>query len=143
MKDLKVYTLVVAALAIVYVAFGLPKIFGISSVEALIQAAFPFFNKTIIGLMGVAEVLIGIALIYKKTRAFAAIAIIFHLLGTFSALLFNFDYFFNTKTIFTVEGEFVFKNIVFIAVAFYILSVEKNFKRIKFLNKTSESQKIT
>lgn len=138
MKNLNLYTLLVASLAIVYIAFGLPKIFGISSVESLIQAAFPFFNKTIIALLGIAEVIIGVALIYKKTRAYAAITIIFHLLGTFSALLLNFGYFFNPKTIFTVEGEFVFKNIVFIAVAIYILGQEKNIKTIKFLNKTDE-----
>lgn len=141
MKRIDTYKLLVASLAIVYIAFGLPKIFGISSVQDLIQAGFPFFNITIIGLLGVGEVIIGIALLYKKTRSIAAIGIILHLLGTFSTAIFNFNYFFNTKTIFTLEGEFVFKNIVFIALAIYILGVENKFKSIKFLNKTDESTK--
>lgn len=141
MKRIDTYKLLVASLAIVYIAFGLPKIFGISSVQDLIQAGFPFFSITIIGLLGVSEVIIGIALLYKKTRSIAAIGIILHLLGTFSTAIFNFNYFFNTKTIFTLEGEFVFKNIVFIALAIYILGVENKFKSIKFLNKTDESTK--
>lgn len=141
MNKLNTYKLLVASLALVYIAFGIPKIFGISSVQDLIQAGFPFFNVTIIGLLGLAEVIIGIALLYKKTRSYAAIAIILHLLGTFSTIIFNFNYFFNSKTIFSLEGEFVFKNIVFIALALYILGVENKFKTIKFLNKTDESTK--
>jgi uncharacterized membrane protein YkgB len=141
MNKLNTYTLLVVSLALVYVAFGIPKILGISSVNNLIQASFPFFNLTVIGLLGLAEIIIGITLIYKKTRSFAAIAVMLHLLGTFSAIILNFGYFFNSKTIFSLEGEFVFKNIVFIATALYILSVENNIKAIKFLNKTDESKK--
>ncbi len=140
MKKINIYTLLVLSLAAVYVAFGLPKIFGISSVEELIRAGFPFFNKAIIGLLGVGEVIIGIGLVYKQTRTLAAFAVIFHLLGTFSALLLNFNYFFSAKTVFTLEGEFVFKNIVFIALAIYIISVEKNFKSVRFLNKSTPTE---
>lgn len=129
------YKILVISLAAVYVAFGLPKIFGVSSVQNLIQASFPYFNTTIIAVLGLSEVILAIALIYKKTRSFAAIGIILHLLGTFFATVLNVGYFFNPTTVFTLEGEFVFKNIVFIAVAVYILSVESNFKSLKFLNK--------
>jgi len=140
MNKLNRYKLLVASLALVFIAFGIPKILGVSSVQNLIQAGFPFFNITIIGLLGIGEVLLGLALLYKKTRSFAALGIILHLLATLSTIIFNFGYFFNSKTIFTLEGEFVFKNVVFIAVALYILSSENNFKKIKFLNKLDESK---
>ena len=138
MNKTTTYRVLVASLAIVYIAFGLPKVFGVSSVTDLIHAGFPFFDNTIIAIMGVGEVVLGIALLLKKTRSLAAVGIILHLLGTFSTMLFNFNYFFNSKTIFTLSGEFVFKNLVFIALALYILSVENNFRSIKFLNKPND-----
>lgn len=128
MKYITPYRLLVASLAIVYMAFGLPKIFGISSVEDLIQASFPFFDKNIIALLGVSEVMLGFLLLYKKTRSLAAIAVILHLLGTFGATVLNINYFFSSRTIFTLEGEFVFKNIVFISLAVYIIHIENKLK---------------
>ena len=134
---LNTYKILVVSLGIVYIAFGIPKVLGNSSVQPLMQSAFPFFDSTIIAIIGVVEIILGIALFFKKTRSFASIGIILHLLGTISTYFFNFSYFFNSTTIFSLEGEFVFKNLVFIALALYILSVESNFKSIKFLNKTN------
>lgn len=139
MKQETTYKLLIISFAIVYIAFGIPKILGATSVKDLMQAGYPFFNDAIIGLMGIVEIILGIGLIIKKTRSFAALSIILHLLGTLSTFVLNFNYFFNTKTIFTLEGEFVFKNIVFISLAIYILTKENTIKLPKFLNKANGS----
>lgn len=128
MKKQTVYRLLIISIAFVYVAFGIPKVLGDTSVESLVLATFPFFNGTLMALLGVAEVFLALGLVYKKTRIYAAFGIIMHLIGTFIGYLVNFQYFFNSTTVFTLEGEFVFKNIVFIAVALFILQEEFSYR---------------
>ncbi len=139
MKQETAYKLLIISFAIVYIAFGVPKILGATSVKDLMQAGYPFFNDAIIGFMGIVEIILGFCLIVKKTRSLAALGIILHLLGTLSTFVLNFNYFFNSQTIFTLEGEFVFKNIVFISLALYILSKENTIKLPQFLNKANGS----
>lgn len=139
MKQETAYKLLIISFAIVYIAFGVPKILGATSVKDLMQAGYPFFNDAIIGFMGIVEIILGFCLIIKKTRSLVALGIILHLLGTLSTFVLNFNYFFNPQTIFTLEGEFVFKNIVFISLALYILSKENTIKLPQFLNKTNGS----
>lgn len=139
MKQETTYKLLIISFAIVYIAFGIPKILGATFVKDLMQAGYPFFNDVIIGFMGIVEIILGIGLIIKKTRSLAALGIVLHLLGTLSTFVLNFNYFFDSKTIFTLEGEFVFKNIVFISLALYIISKENTIKLPQFLNKANGS----
>lgn len=140
MKENVFYRLLVASLSVVFFAFGVPKIIGNSSVSELIYAAYPFFNSTFIMLLGLIEVLLAILLLVKKTRTVAASLVLIHLMGTFFSFFLNVGYFLDSKTIFTLEGEFVFKNIVFVALALYIISVENSGRVTRFLYKSNDSK---
>lgn len=71
MKQETAYKLLIISFAIVYIAFGVPKILGATSVKDLMQAGYPFFNDAIIGFMGIVEIILGFCLIVKKTRSLA------------------------------------------------------------------------
>lgn len=124
-KKITPYRLLIGSIALVYIAFGIPKILGATSVEELMLASYPFFNESIILLIGLTEVALGIAILFRTTRVLACIGIILHLLGTFAGVLFNWNYYISQSTLFTLEGEFVFKNIILISLAVYILSIER------------------
>lgn len=144
MKKVTPYSLLVVSLSFVYILFGALKVIGKSPIQDLVSAMVPFMSNPVwFGLLGIVEVLLGLGLLIKSTRAYAALGIIFHLLFTFGTLLLASDKIFSTATIFTLDGEFVMKNLILIAVAWFVFSKEKGgtvFGRIKFRMDEAETE---
>ena len=115
------------ALGLIFLWFGALKIFGSSPVILLIQETFTFLPvRLFVFILGVWEMLIGIGIIMKRALRCVLVLLGVHLIGTFVALLLNPQHFFvqGFPLFLTVDGEFVMKNLVFIAAALVIAGHE-------------------
>jgi putative oxidoreductase len=115
------------ALGSVFLWFGALKVFGSSPVAALIQETYSFMPVSIFVLvLGVWEMIIGVGIILKRALRCVLILLGVHLLGTFTAILFNPNIFFVQGVPFclTVDGEFVIKNVVLMTAALVIAGHE-------------------
>lgn len=111
------------SLAIVYVWFGVLKIIDASPVLYLLTTCFPFFPEPLfLHVLGIGEVIIGLGLLFPKTRRIAAFLIVPHMAGIFIGLLLKPSVYFvnGNLLLLTTYGEFVVKNIVLIAGALVI-----------------------
>ena len=105
-------------LAIVFLWFGLLKIFGVSPVVGLIQDTYSFMpTATFIMVLGVWETIIGFGLLFKKCLRVTLVLLWAQMLGTFLSLVFNPSMFFSAGNPFllTLEGEFLVKNFVLLS----------------------------
>lgn len=116
-----------AALAIAYIWFGVLKFFGDSSANELIRAllgmtmpAIPF--GIFIIFLGAAEVLIGILFIIPKMEKVAVSILVLHMLTTFAPLILLPAITWQGVLTPTLEGQYIIKNIVIIALAISILA---------------------
>lgn len=104
-------------LGAVYVWFGILKVVGASPIADLVAAMVPFLppHVAVVG-MGVAEVILGVALVLGVFVPWIAALQVFHLLGTFAVFVF-YPAVVHTGNPFvlTLEGEFIAKNLVLIA----------------------------
>lgn len=115
------------ALGSIFLWFGALKVFGSSPVAALIQETYSFMPVSIFVLvLGVWEMVIGAGIILKRALRWVLILLGIHLLGTFTAILFNPAIFFVRGIPFclTVDGEFVIKNVVLLTGALVIAGHE-------------------
>lgn len=105
------------ALGVVYVWFGILKIVGVSPIADLVAAMLPFApsDVAVVGL-GIAEVVLGAALIANLLVPWVAAIQVLHLLGTFAVFVFQ-PAIVHTGNPFmvTLEGEFIAKNLVLVA----------------------------
>ncbi|MDF1479811.1 DoxX family protein [Leifsonia sp. H3M29-4] len=105
------------ALGVVYVWFGILKIVGASPIADLVAAMLPFVPSevAVVGL-GIAEVVLGAALIANLFVPWVAAIQVLHLLGTFAVFVFQ-PAVVHTGNPFlvTLEGEFIAKNLVLVA----------------------------
>lgn len=127
MLHTRVLTFLQVTLGVVFFWFGILKIFNVSPVHDIIALSLPMIfsiSKAMFLLLGVVEVLIGIALLAKKFVRFACIAVIIHLIIASSAVLIT-QGFKPYFPVLTLEGEFVIKNLVLIASAVVILTEHK------------------
>jgi uncharacterized membrane protein YkgB len=125
MKSLSWYKLIVYSLSCVYILFGFLKILGASPIKPLVVSMLPFMDSPVLfGLFGFTELLLGIGLILVRTRKFAALLIIFHLASTFLSFIFSAERVFSNTTVFSLEGEFVIKNLILAASAYFIYKQE-------------------
>ena len=115
------------ALGFIFLWFGALKIFGSSPVVLLIQETFTFLPiRLFVLILGVWEVIIGIGIILKRALRCVLALLGAHLIGTFVALGLNPHHFFvqGFPLSLTADGEFVMKNLVFIAAALVIAGYE-------------------
>jgi putative oxidoreductase len=115
------------ALGSIFLWFGALKVFGSSPVAALVQETYSFMPVSIFVLvLGVWEMIIGVGIILKRALRWVLILLGVHLLGTFTAILFNPNIFFVQGVPFclTVDGEFVIKNVVLMTAALVIAGHE-------------------
>lgn len=110
-------------LSITFIWFGLLKLFEVSPVLLIIKKAMPDFMLHIpyfLTLLALAEIAIGIGILIPKLVRLTAVVMILHLaVATISVLVTQ--GFSPRFPLLTVEGEFVVKNIVFIAIAYILL----------------------
>jgi uncharacterized membrane protein YkgB len=113
------------AVFIVYVWFGLLKMFGLSPasplVHALLDRTMPFFPlEGFLVAWGAFEVLIGLAFLLKGWERLAIALVILHLLIVCSPLLLLPDRTWQAFLVPTMEGQYILKN-VFLAVMMVVL----------------------
>ncbi|MEX0919444.1 MAG: DUF417 family protein [Parcubacteria group bacterium] len=121
-------------LAIIFIWFGMLKILGYNPVFDLIYYSmvpwFAFGSGLIT--LGVVETLIGLLLLTNRFILFTHIVLLVHLLGTFSTFIFGWHVVFNPHfPIFSLDGEFVIKNIVLVLSGLVVLAYEANRKHKK------------
>lgn len=105
------------ALGVVYVWFGALKVFGVSPIADLVAAMLPFLppHVAVVG-MGVAEVVLGLALVFGVLVPWVAAIQVLHLLGTFAVFVAHPAIVHTGNPLLvTLEGEFIVKNLVLVA----------------------------
>ena len=111
------------ALGVVFLWFGLLKVFGYDPALPIIAASFPILT-TEMGyfILGLFETIIGVTLIFNLFSLITHIALIGHLLGTMSVFFIAPDLMFDPYfPILSLAGEFVFKNTVLLLSGLVIL----------------------
>lgn len=106
------------SLGIVFLWFGLLKVFGASPVVELIQTTYSFLPYPwFITLLGVWESVIGVGLLLGFALRFTLALLWLQMAGTLIAPFLSPSIFFSGGNFFlpTMEGEFVIKNLVLIA----------------------------
>ena len=112
------------SLGIVYLWFGLLKVFNVSPLAPTIEASYFFlpFPSTLV-VLGVWEALIGLGLIFKKFVRTTIVSLWCQIIGVFgSAILAPFIYFKANPLVLTLEGEFLIKNLILLAASLVILN---------------------
>lgn len=113
------------ALFLVYAWFGILKVFGQSPanplVEELLEKTLPFMSfSTFIILFGIYEVIIGILFLIPKLRYVAIALLIPHLIMTTGPLILLPAVSWSGWFVPTLEGQYIIKNILILALAIHI-----------------------
>lgn len=118
------------AIFVIYFWFGSLKLFDSSPanplVESLLNRTLPFvgFNQFII-FLGAVEMVIGIAFLIPKLEKIAIVILALHMITTFMPLILLPSLAWNGFLIPTLEGQYMIKNLITIALAFSIVSQAK------------------
>lgn len=120
----KSITILEYAVALIYIWYGLLKIFGASPVQELvIKSTSWIFPEGFVVVLGVWEVLIGIFLCIKSLRRYGIWLFFPQVLGTFLPLITNpEDCFVEFPFLLTLEGHYIFKNLILVAAVLVIAS---------------------
>ena len=110
------------ALFIVFVWFGSLKLFGFSPanplVSALLAQTLPFITFPVFSLiLGMYEVIIGVLFIVPRMEKVAIALLIPHMLVTILPLILLPDMTWQSFLVPTLEGQYIIKNVVIIALA--------------------------
>lgn len=108
------------AFGTIFCWFGVLKVVGVSPVGDLVAGTLPWFDRAwLIPALGLFEVAIGLGLIAGRCLFWVCAVLVAHLGGTFLALVMQPDVVFQhgNPLVLTATGEFVVKNLVFVAAA--------------------------
>jgi putative oxidoreductase len=108
------------AFGTIFIWFGALKIAGVTPVGDFVAGTLPWFDRTwLVPAVGMVEVAIGLAVIVGRYLVFVCAVLIGHLTGTFLSLVMQPGVAFQggNPLLLTATGEFVVKNVVFIAAA--------------------------
>jgi len=123
------------ALFIVYFWFGILKIFTISPADPLVQSllekTLPFisFHNFLI-LFALFEMLIGVLFLIRGAERLAVALLAIHLTTTFLPLILLPQITWQNWFVPTLEGQYIIKNVLIIALAFVIVS-QKDFLNVQ------------
>jgi putative oxidoreductase len=112
------------SLGIVFVWFGLLKVFSASAVGGLVATTVPFESSWFVPVLGVVEVVIGLAFVTGRfVRAMLPVFVL-HLAGTFLVLIVLPEVAFKNDNplVLSIVGEFVVKNLVLLAAGLAVAS---------------------
>ncbi len=112
------------SLALVFVWFGALKLMGDTPVEGLIGATLPFLSTDLtLPALGVAEVVLGLAVAVGKAPRLVLVVLAGHLTGTFLSFITAPEFMFEdgNPLLLTADGEFVLKNLVLISAALVLI----------------------
>lgn len=111
------------ALAVVFIWFGLLKVFKVSPVADLVAQTVYWFEPTwFVPFLGVWETLVGLGLLLGKALRLVLFIFFLQMAGTFLVLILHPDLSFQNGNLLhlTVLGEFVVKNLVLLAAGMVI-----------------------
>ena len=120
-KKIDPETLIVFSLFITYFIFGILKVIGVSPVQKAITDLLPWAGVEAFMLVGIAEVILAVGILIPRFRNIFAVMIILHLIFVSLFSVFVPNLFFSSKTILTVEAQFVLKNLVYLAATYYLI----------------------
>lgn len=109
-----------ASFGVVFVWFGALKVVGATPVGDFVAGTLPWFDRAwLIPALGLFEVAIGLGMILDRFLVLVCAVLVGHLLGTFLSLVMQSDVTFlhGNPLMLGTYGEFVVKNVVFIAAA--------------------------
>ncbi len=115
------------ALFLVYFWFGLPKLFGASPaetvVEELLHTILPFFpGDQFVILLGVVEVFLGLGFLIPRLTKVVVTVMIGHMVTTFLPLLLLPHLVWQNFPVPTLAGQYIIKNVVLVVLALLIYS---------------------
>jgi uncharacterized membrane protein YkgB len=113
------------AFGVVFVWFGALKVLGVTPVGDFLAGTLPWFDRAwLIPAVGLLEVAIGLGMFLDRFLVLVCAVVVGHLLGTFLSLVMRSDAAFQHGNPFLLatDGEFVVKNVVFIAAALVLAS---------------------
>lgn len=108
------------AFGVVFFWFGALKVVGVSPVGDFVAGTLPWFDRAwLLPVLGLFEMAIGVGMIAGRALFLVCAVLVGHLTGTFLSLLMQSDLIFQdgNPLLLAADGEFVMKNIVFIAAA--------------------------
>lgn len=106
------------SLGVIFVWFGLLKLVDMSPATNLVTMMFPFW---FIPILGIWEILIGVCFFYKPWLRAGIFLMLTQMAGTFLPLLLLPDIVYGPVIgTLTLEGQYIVKNIVFIAAAIVV-----------------------
>jgi uncharacterized membrane protein YkgB len=111
------------SLGIVFLWFGLLKVFDVSPVSQLVATTIYWFDPdVVVPLLGVFEVFVGACLVSGRLMRIALPLLVLQMAGTFLVLVLLPEVAFQDRNplMLTVEGEFVIKNLVLFSAALVI-----------------------
>jgi len=119
------------SLGLVYVWFGILKVFELSPVDSLIQRFYaPMVSIPFYCVLTAFEVLVGILLVIGWKKKLTALLVMGHLLGTMCILISAPEIAYEPfAPILSMEGEFVAKNVVLLGAAYAIFAGGWKLKR--------------
>jgi uncharacterized membrane protein YkgB len=125
-SELRAFRFAHWAIALVFVWFGGLKVIGLSPasplVSALLASTMPFMPYDLFQvLFGLFEVLIGLMFIWPRHERVAVALLTFHMVTTVLPLAFLSSMTWSAPFVPTLEGQYIIKNIVIIALAAMIL----------------------
>lgn len=117
-------TLLRLSMGIIYIWYGILKIIGISPVEELVfQSTHWISTHNFVIFLGFFEVLIGLFLVIKKFLRLGLILLFLQFPGTFLPLFLNPEACFTFIPFgLTLEGQYIFKNLILISGALILVS---------------------
>jgi uncharacterized membrane protein YkgB len=111
------------SLGVVFVWFGALKVANVTPVADLVANTVPWIPEAFfVPALGVAEIVLGVALMMGYRLVLVCAALTAHLCGTFLTLLMQPQVAFQSGNplLLTTEGEFVVKNLVLVSAALVI-----------------------
>lgn len=111
------------SLGVVFVWFGMLKIFEVSPVSQLVAKTVYWVDPdVIVPLLGVFEITVGVLLLLGRALRLTLLLFLLQMVGTFLTFLVLPDVTFRdgNPLLLTVEGEFVVKNLVLISAALVV-----------------------
>lgn len=106
------------SLGVVFVWFGLLKVFEVSPVSELVAKTVYWFDASwVVPALGVVEVFVGTCLLLGRLMRLTLLLFALQMVGTFLVLIVQPDIAFQhgNPLLLTVEGEFVVKNLVLLS----------------------------
>lgn len=119
------------AFGLIFFWFGFLKIIDMSAIKPFVERAYPILaTQQFFPILGIFEMIIGTGFFAGRYLKFFAILMILHIFGTFVLFITKPNLMFNPYfPIFTLEGEFVLKNIAILVGGLAIISHLKKSKK--------------